>query len=97
MDVIPARALDSSGGGSRRVIDGGPVQVGSRVQVKDGPDVDTFTIVGPEDADATAGRVSMDSPMGRALLGRRMGDQVRIDRPANRRLVTIAHVSGPLA
>jgi transcription elongation factor GreB len=38
-------------------------------------------IVGPDEADPAAGRLSMESPLGRALLGKRAGDEVVVRRP----------------
>lgn len=43
--------------------------------------VSQFRIVGPDEFDAGAGRVSMDSPLGRALLGRALGDEFTLRRP----------------
>jgi transcription elongation factor GreB len=38
-------------------------------------------IVGPDESDPAAGRLSMESPLGRALLGKRVGDEVVVSRP----------------
>jgi len=38
-------------------------------------------LVGPDESDPGAGRVSIESPLGRALLGKREGDEVRVRRP----------------
>ena len=43
---------------------------------------ETFTIVGSAEADATAGKISFTSPIGRALLGRKPGETVRVQVPA---------------
>lgn len=40
-----------------------------------------YQIVGPDEFDVESGRISMDSPVGRALLGRREGDEVVVSRP----------------
>jgi transcription elongation factor GreB len=37
--------------------------------------------VGPDEFDVDAGLISVDSPVGRALLGRRAGDEVVVRRP----------------
>jgi transcription elongation factor GreB len=42
----------------------------------------TYRLVGPDEFDVAAGRISVDAPLGRALLGRREGDAVMVDRPA---------------
>lgn len=41
----------------------------------------TYRIVGPDETDLHPGGISMDSPVGRALLGKRVGDEVRVRRP----------------
>jgi transcription elongation factor GreA len=60
---------------------GGVVQVGSTVEVKDEFGTQAFTIVGPAEVDVTSGRISMESPVGKALLGRRIGDKVEVQSP----------------
>jgi transcription elongation factor GreA len=60
---------------------GGVVQVGSTVEVKDEFGTQAFTIVGPAEVDVTSGRISMESPVGKALLGRRIGDEVEVQSP----------------
>jgi transcription elongation factor GreA len=42
----------------------------------------TFVLVGPEEADAKNGRISISSPVGRALLNKEIGDVVTIKAPA---------------
>jgi len=49
-------------------------------------------IVGPDEIDAVRGYVSMDSPLARALLGRRADDEVRIETPAGVRTWTIVAI-----
>ena len=41
----------------------------------------TYRIVGPDETDADQGLISMDSPMGRALLGKEEDDEVEVKRP----------------
>ena len=43
---------------------------------------DKYTIVGSTEASPTEGRISNESPIGRALLGKRAGDEVEISVPA---------------
>ena len=40
-----------------------------------------YRIVGPDESDASRGEISMDSPVGRSLLGRAVGDEVTVRRP----------------
>jgi transcription elongation factor GreA len=58
------------------------VQIGSTVKV-DGPDgKEVFTIVGSTEASPGAGRISNESPVGRALLGKHKGETVVVHVPA---------------
>lgn len=41
----------------------------------------TYQIVGPDEIDASGGRVSMDSPVGKALIGKKKDDEVTVMRP----------------
>jgi transcription elongation factor GreA len=79
------------------IIDDAPtgdhVQIGSTVTV-DGPDgSETFSIVGSAEARPTEGRISNESPVGRALLGKRTGDSVTVHVPAGDYRYRIAKIS----
>jgi transcription elongation factor GreA len=65
------------------------VRPGSWVSVRDDEGEDEFTIVHPEDADARLGRVSLDSPLGRALVGHSVGEQVVVRAPGGVRIVQL--------
>ena len=52
-----------------------------------------FQIVGPDEYDIKLGRMSVDSPMGKALLGRAEGDEVQVERPRGAALVTILEIA----
>jgi len=60
------------------------VSVGTRVRVKDVDhgDVDTYEIVGSAEADPANSRLSNESPVGRALIGRKKGETVEVSVPA---------------
>jgi transcription elongation factor GreB len=60
----------------------GVVRFGAWVELAgaDGQRVE-YQIVGPDEFDAAAGRISMDSPLGTALLGKSCGDEVAVRRP----------------
>lgn len=61
----------------------GIVDIGSTVVVKqDGKKRETFTIVGAAEADPKNGLISNESPLGQALLGHQVGDEVEVDAPA---------------
>ena len=52
----------------------------------------TWRIVGPDEADARRGSVSALSPVGRALVGRGVGENVEVERPGGAREYTILQV-----
>lgn len=55
-------------------------------------------IVGPDEFDLAPGYISMDSPLGRALLGRRLDDEVRVELPGGEQslvITTIDYESAP--
>lgn len=71
----------------------GLVRLGSKVKVKDEFGDTTYTIVGSAEADAGSGRISLESPMGKALMGRRKGDEVEVDAPGGSRKVRVLTVA----
>ncbi|MGH7611140.1 MAG: transcription elongation factor GreA [Candidatus Dormibacteria bacterium] len=71
----------------------GSVRLGSSVQVKDEFGETTYTIVGPAEADAGSGRISLESPVGKALLGRHSGEKIKVDTPGGARQVKILKVA----
>src|SRR5512140_111010 len=52
----------------------------------------TYRLVGPDEFDGGAGLISVDAPLGRALLGRREGDAVIVERPAGTLALTVVGV-----
>src|SRR5438105_3711572 len=57
----------------------GKVSVGNTVSFEeDGGPAETYKIVGPAEADYTAGKISFESDLGRALLGRKVGDEAEV-------------------
>lgn len=58
------------------------VQVGSKVKVQeDGYDPEEYVIVGAAEADPRLGRISNESPLGKALLNQKSGDKVKVEAP----------------
>jgi transcription elongation factor GreB len=57
----------------------------------------SFHIVGDDEADVAAGKISWASPLARALLGTRVGDTVKWQRPAGASEVEIIAIDYPLA
>jgi len=62
------------------------------VEEEDG-EARTYRLVGADQFDLGRGLLSVDSPMGRALLGKRTGDVVTVPRPAGASEVTLLEVS----
>jgi transcription elongation factor GreA len=58
------------------------VQIGSTVTVDSNDGEESFTIVGSTEARPTEGRISNESPVGRALLGKKKGEKVVVKVPA---------------
>jgi transcription elongation factor GreA len=58
------------------------VQVGARVTVQEGDgEPEEYTIVGAAEANPRDGKISNESPLGRALMGHRAGDTVTVNAP----------------
>jgi transcription elongation factor GreA len=62
----------------------GVVEVGSTVVVKKAGKEMTYTIVGSYEADPTAGKISADSPLGKAFLKKKIGDKVDVTTPSGK-------------
>ncbi|MBI5732911.1 transcription elongation factor GreA [Candidatus Jorgensenbacteria bacterium] len=56
-------------------------RIGSRIKVKKDGESLTYTIVGSNEAQPGAGLISNESPIGRGLLGKKVGDVVRVKTP----------------
>jgi len=59
----------------------GVIGVGSKVTVEIAGQRDTFEIVGPTESDPTNGKISIDSPVGQALLSHRAKESVSVETP----------------
>ena len=70
----------------------GVVGLGSRVTVDFAGDEETYTIVGAIEAKPAAGLISNESPIGRALLGKRVGQAAQVATPAGLTPVKILRV-----
>ena len=68
------------------------VQVGAQVTVRDADGETAFWLVPPEESNPTHGRVSTDSPLGRAVLGACPGDEVRFRAPGGVKIATVVAV-----
>ena len=61
----------------------GYVTLGSRVKIREhgASTEEEYLLVGSEEADPRSGRISNESPLGRALLGKRVGDRAVVQAP----------------
>lgn len=69
------------------------VEIGSTVIVESGGTKDTYIIVGSAEAAPAQGRISNESPVGKALLNHRAGETVRLQVPAGAVVLKIVAVS----
>ena len=76
-------------------LSGSKIQFGAKVKLVnlDNDKEEVFQIVGPEEADLKLGRISVASPLARGLLGREVGDEVKLQMPAGPRTYEILEIS----
>jgi transcription elongation factor GreA len=87
--VANARLLDESS------IDASQVSVLSKVKIKNkktGAEM-TYTLVSEEEADLKVGRISVGSPIGKGLLGKKVGDTAEITVPAGKLNFEVINIS----
>ncbi len=60
------------------------VQIGSTIEVRADDKNRVFTIVGSEEANPAMGRISNESPLGKAFLGRKLGDVIQAETPSGK-------------
>ena len=78
---------------SRPPDDRGRIFFGAWVTVEDDHgEQQTFRIVGPDELDPARRYVSMDAPLSRALLGRRVDDEVTIEVPGGRKAYVVVEI-----
>ena len=80
-----AQVIESGGNGDK-------VGIGSKVVIKGAEGEETFTIVGSAEASPRDGRISNESPVGAALMGRKKGDKVVVQAPAGPMTYTVVRV-----
>ncbi|MDO1605581.1 transcription elongation factor GreA [Lactobacillus sp. YT155] len=74
-------------------IDSDEVSVGKKVTIAEkGEDPEEYVIVGSAESDPLSGKISNDSPIAKALLGKKVGDEVEIQTPGGSFKVTIQSV-----
>lgn len=68
------------------------VVLGNTVTLKNKQGEKVFTIVGSVEADPLEGKISDESPIGQALLGKKLGEDVEIKTPASTTTYTISQI-----
>lgn len=68
------------------------VVVGSTVRATAGAREASYTIVGSEEADPATGKVSNESPLGKAFLGKKVGDTVEVKAPSGSTVYTVVDI-----
>ena len=68
------------------------VRLGCTVVVESPNGRREYTIVGPAEVDPTSGRISNESPVGKALMGRRVGEKVQVLTPKGPANFTVAEI-----
>jgi transcription elongation factor GreA len=71
----------------------GAAQLGSTVVVEVGGERETYVLVGPAEANPVTGRISNASPVGRALVGARAGDEVTVQLPSSSVVYRVVEVA----
>ena len=84
-----AKVIDTSTLSSDRVVFGATVLL----QDEDKGEEVSYTIVGVDEADVTQGKVSISSPIARALIGKEEGDSVAVKTPGGVRNYSITEIS----
>ncbi len=75
--LATARLIDED---KRKKVD--TIQVGSTVTIQeDGYEEETYTIVGAAEANPREGKISNESPIGKAILSHRPGEEVQVETP----------------
>jgi transcription elongation factor GreA len=70
----------------------GQVSLGSKVKVRDEFGETLYALVGPAEADIGRGHISLESPLGTALMGKRVGDTVTFATPGGDRSAEVVAV-----
>ncbi len=69
------------------------VDLGSKVTVKVKGKEEVFTLVGEWEADPTEKKISHESPLGKALIGKIVGDDIEVEAPVGKMVYTVVEIS----
>lgn len=88
LEILLANARVIQDSGAREV-----VEVGATVTIQEGKNApEVYTVVGRAEANPREGRISNESPLGRALMDHRAGDQVKVEAPGGSFTVQVLKV-----
>lgn len=68
------------------------ISLGSEVKIKVNGKEDIYHLVGEWEADPMEKKISHESPLGKALMGKGVGDDVEVDAPAGKMIYTIVSI-----
>lgn len=71
----------------------GQVEVGSKIKIQEGQQTKEYVIVGSNEADPAVGRISNESPLGQAFIGKGIGDIIEIKVPLGSKKFKIIAIS----
>lgn len=87
--LATAHIIEENGKGKKH----DAIQVGSKVTIKEGNfEAETFIIVGAAEANPREGKISNESPIGKAILNHKLGDVVKVETPGGTYNVKIIKV-----
>lgn len=69
------------------------VQIGSTIKVSNNSVEREYSLVGSNEADPTSGKISNESPLGQAFLGKRKGDSIKLNTPKGVQEYSILSIS----
>jgi len=72
---------------------GDTIGVGSTVKIKNGGNIIEILIVGTHETNPTRGKISCESPLGKALVGQTKGDKVTVETPSGKQEFKITEVN----
>ena len=74
-------------------LSGDKIVFGATVSLSDDDDKQVrYQIVGQTEADAKVGRISYNSPLGKALIGRKVGDEIEVTVPSGERFYLVEKI-----
>ena len=91
---FPNKRLDEVEVVQRLPADTQKIFFGAWVTLEDaGGEEQRWRVVGPDESDLARGKLSMDSPLARALLGKQRDDEVRVHSPAGEQVYIVTQIS----